>query len=110
VKAIKPANHWNADEGGLTEHRSENALTISKARSSATAQVDTNCHQQQNVDDSKGKIDLGKDSMTPAEAEGDDLIFRTGNQLREQRPNMVQISSTHQLQPTRQPPTLCQID
>jgi hypothetical protein len=28
VKAIKPANRWNADEGGLMEGKSEKALTI----------------------------------------------------------------------------------
>jgi hypothetical protein len=29
VKAIRPANRWNADEGGLMDGQSENALTLS---------------------------------------------------------------------------------
>jgi 4-hydroxybenzoate polyprenyltransferase len=42
VKRIKPANRWNADEGGLMEGRSENALTIGYSDDSPLLQKDYN--------------------------------------------------------------------
>ena len=42
VKAIKPANCWNANEGGLMEGKSEKALTIGYLDSSDLLQKDFN--------------------------------------------------------------------
>jgi hypothetical protein len=42
VKKIKPANRWNADEGGLMEGRSENALTLGYGKDSPISQKDYN--------------------------------------------------------------------
>jgi 4-hydroxybenzoate polyprenyltransferase len=42
VKAIKPANRWNADEGGLMEGKSEKALTIGYSDGSELLQKDYN--------------------------------------------------------------------
>lgn len=42
VKAIKPANRWNADEGGLMEGRSENALTLGYSKDSPLHPKDFN--------------------------------------------------------------------
>lgn len=42
VKGIKPDNRWNADEGGLMEGRSENALTIGYSDDSPLLQKDFN--------------------------------------------------------------------
>jgi 4-hydroxybenzoate polyprenyltransferase len=42
VKVIKPANRWNADEGGLMEGKSEKALTIGYSDGSELLQKDFN--------------------------------------------------------------------
>jgi 4-hydroxybenzoate polyprenyltransferase len=42
VKAIKPANRWNADEGGLIEGKSEKTLTIGYSSGSKLLQKDFN--------------------------------------------------------------------
>lgn len=49
-----------------------------------------NDHHQRGDDDSEGKMDVEDQSTPPTEVEGDDLIFHTVNQLREQRRSMVQ--------------------
>jgi len=42
VKAIKPANRWNADEGGIIESRSGATLAVGYAEGSPLAQKDFN--------------------------------------------------------------------
>jgi 4-hydroxybenzoate polyprenyltransferase len=42
VKAIKPANRWNADEGGLMEGKSEKTLTLGYSKGSDLLQKDFN--------------------------------------------------------------------
>jgi len=42
VKSIKPANRWNADEGGLMEGKSKKALTIGYSDGSDLLQKDFN--------------------------------------------------------------------
>lgn len=65
--------HRNTDEGGP-----------------ATADGDHNSGRHRSDDDSDGKMDVEDQHTTTTEVEGDDLIFHTVNQLREQRRSMVQ--------------------
>ncbi|KAG6360831.1 hypothetical protein INS49_011898 [Diaporthe citri] len=57
---------------------------------SATTEGDDNNGHHRNDDDSDGKMDVEDQHTTTTEEEGDDLIFHTVNQLREQRRSMVQ--------------------
>ncbi|KAI3401120.1 hypothetical protein diail_266 [Diaporthe ilicicola] len=60
------------------------------AGESATTEGDGNGQHHRSDDDLEGKMDVEDQSTPPAEVEGDDLIFHTVNQLREQRRSMVQ--------------------
>jgi protein-tyrosine phosphatase len=60
------------------------------ACNSATTQGGIAIHHQRKADDSEGKMALREDGITRAGLEGNDLIFHTVNQLREQRRSMVQ--------------------
>jgi hypothetical protein len=42
VKAIKPANRWNADEGGLMEGKSEKTLSLGSSKGSDLLKKDFN--------------------------------------------------------------------
>lgn len=57
---------------------------------SATTDRDHNNGRHRSDDDSDGKMDVEDQHTTTTEVEGDDLIFHTVNQLREQRRSMVQ--------------------
>lgn len=57
---------------------------------SATREGDANNGHHRNDDSSSGKMDVEDQHTTTTEVEGDDLIFHTVNQLREQRRSMVQ--------------------
>lgn len=57
---------------------------------SATTDGETPNGQPQNDDDWEGRMDVEDQPAAAAEVEGDDLIFHTVNQLREQRRSMVQ--------------------
>ncbi|KAJ0117259.1 tyrosine phosphatase 2 [Diaporthe amygdali] len=64
--------HKRTDEGG-----------------SASTEGTNNGQHQRSDDDSEGKMEV-EEQVVPTEVEGDDLIFHTVNQLREQRRSMVQ--------------------
>lgn len=57
---------------------------------SATTDGDDNNAHHRSDDDSDGKMDVEDQHTTTTGVEGDDLIFHTVNQLREQRRSMVQ--------------------
>jgi protein-tyrosine phosphatase len=56
----------------------------------ATTEGDSHNDHHPNDHDSNVKMDVEEQSAALAEAERNDLIFRTVNQLREQRPSMIQ--------------------
>lgn len=57
---------------------------------SGTTEGDDNNGHHRRDDDSDGRMDIEDQHTTTTEVEGDDLIFHTVNQLREQRRSMVQ--------------------
>lgn len=57
---------------------------------SATTEGDDNHGHHRSDNDSDGRMDIEDQHTTTTEVEGDDLIFHTVNQLREQRRSMVQ--------------------
>lgn len=57
---------------------------------SGTTEGDDNNSHHRSDDDTDGRMDIEDQHTTTTEVEGDDLIFHTVNQLREQRRSMVQ--------------------